>query len=169
MRYFSRLRLVLAAAIMLAGWSALAPTDALSADRPVLTVAPGLGNQAAVPVDLDRAALQSLPHHTIAMSTPWTEGVSRFEGVLLRDLFRHLGIEGRKSTFVALNDYTIQAPAADIENYDVLLAYKRDGDYVPVCDKGPLWVSYPLDQHTELNSEETHSKMIWQVRRVVVE
>ena len=36
-------------------------------------------------------------------------------------------------------------------------------------DRGPLWVIHPLDDHPELNSEDTHSKMIWQVRRLDVE
>jgi hypothetical protein len=169
MQYFSRLHfLLLAAMVMFAGWSAFAPTDALSTGRPVLSVSQAAG-QNATPVDLDMAALEGLPHYTIATATPWTDGVSRFEGVLMRDLLQHLGVNGTVGTFIALNDYKVQIPVADFANYDVLLAYKRDGSYMPVRDKGPLWIIYPLDQHPELNSEETRSKMIWQVRRVVVE
>jgi hypothetical protein len=168
MRYFSRLHLMFAAMVLFAGWAALAPTDALSTTRPVLSVSQAAGQNGA-PADFDMAMLESLPHHTIKTATPWTNGVSEFEGVLVRDLFQHLGIKGTLSTFVALNDYKVQIPMADFAKYDVLLAYKRDGVYMPVRDKGPLWVVYPLDEHPELNSEETHAKMIWQVRSVVVE
>jgi hypothetical protein len=168
MQYFSRLLLMFVA--MFAGWSALAPADALSTDRPVLSVSQAAAaGQNPTTVDLDMATLEGLPHYTIATTTPWTDGVSRFEGVLVRDLLRHLGVNGALTTFAALNDYKVQIPTADFAKYDVLLAYKRDGAYMPVRDKGPLWVIYPLDQHPELNSEETRSKMIWQVRRVVVE
>jgi hypothetical protein len=40
---------------------------------------------------------------------------------------------------------------------------------MPVRDKGPLWVIYPLDDHPEIDGQETHAKMIWQVRRLDVE
>jgi hypothetical protein len=119
-------------------------------------------------VDLDLAAIAQMPKHQVVTATPWTEGVSTFEGVLLRDLMRQLGVAGSEVRFVALNDYAITIPAADFEAYDVILAYARDGEAMPVRDKGPLWVIYPLDSHPELNGKETHSKMIWQVRRMEV-
>jgi hypothetical protein len=124
---------------------------------------------AAVKVDLDLAALEQMPHHRIATSTPWTDGVSAYEGVLLRDLMKELGITGSTVKLTALNDYQIAIPTTDFEQYDVLLAYSRDGEAMPVRDKGPLWVIYPLDDHPELNGQETHAKMIWQVRRLDVE
>jgi hypothetical protein len=124
---------------------------------------------AAVQVDLDLAALERMPRHRIATSTPWTEGVSAYDGVLLRDLMKELGITGSTVTLTALNDYQIAVPTADFERYDVLLAYARDGKAMPVRDKGPLWVIYPLDDRPELNGQETHAKMIWQVRRLDVE
>jgi hypothetical protein len=124
---------------------------------------------AAVTVDLDLATLEQLPHHTITTSTPWTDGVSSYEGVLIRDLLHKLGLGGATVKLTALNDYAITIPAADFDKYDVVLAYSRDGQPMPVRDKGPLWVVYPLDDHPELKNEETHSKMIWQVRRLDVE
>jgi hypothetical protein len=119
--------------------------------------------------DLDLAMLERMPHHSITTTTPWTEGVSVFEGVFVRDLLRAFRLSGATTTFFALNEYQVQIPTSDFEKYDVLLAYKRDGQYMRVRDKGPLWVIYPLDQHPEINNTETHAKMIWQVCRVVVE
>jgi hypothetical protein len=161
----SRISLILAGFLVLgAPFAAVPPAAAADA---VLTVS--AAHPAAVTVDLDLAALEQLPHHTIATSTPWTEGVSSYEGVLLRDLLRQLGVSGTTITLTALNDYAVTIPAADFDKYDVVLAYSRDGQAMPVRDKGPLWVVYPLDDHPELKSEETHSKMIWQVRRLEVE
>ena len=123
---------------------------------------------AAVSVDLDLGAIERMPKHRVITSTPWTESVSTFDGVLVRDLLRQLGITGSSVKLVALNDYSVTIPIADLDSYDVILAYGRNGEPMPVRDKGPLWVIYPLDAHPELNAQETHAKMIWQVRRMEV-
>lgn len=123
---------------------------------------------AAVSVDLDLDAIERMPKHQVITSTPWTEGISTFDGVLMRDLLRQLGITGSSVKLVALNDYSVTIPIADLDSYDVILAYGRNGEPMPVRDKGPLWVIYPLDAHPELNAQETHAKMIWQVRRMEV-
>ena len=126
------------------------------------------GTTSAVHVELDLDAIQRMPKHQIITSTPWTEGVSTFDGVLLRDLMQELGVTGSSIKLVALNDYSITIPVSDLESYDVMIAYLRDGAPMPVRDKGPLWIIYPLDSHPELNVQETHAKMIWQVRRMEV-
>lgn len=149
--------------VMLGGVSSLRP--ALAADG-VLTVTGGAPS--AVTLELDLDAIERMPRHQVVTSTPWTEGTSTFDGVLLRDLIRQLGITGSTIKLVALNDYTITIPVSDLDAYDVILAYGRDGVPMPVRDKGPLWVIYPLDDHPELNAQETHAKMIWQVRRMEV-
>jgi hypothetical protein len=157
--------LVLVCTLVMSAWVA-AGQPAVSSEA-ILSVSGS--HPAAVQVDLDQAALEQMPHYRITTSTPWTEGVSAYEGVLMRDLMKELGITGSTIKLTALNDYQITIPTADFEQYDVLLAYARDGKAMPVRDKGPLWVIYPLDDHPELNGQETHAKMIWQVRRLDVE
>ena len=153
--------------LALAGVLTLALIRPAASSDAILTVT--ASQPAAVTVDFDLAALQQLPHHTIATSTPWTEGVSSYEGVLMRDLLHQLGVSGATVKLIALNDYAVTIPAADFDKYDVVLAYARDGQAMSVRDKGPLWIIYPLDGHPELNDEDTHSKMIWQVRRLDIE
>jgi hypothetical protein len=165
MRLIRSLPLALAGILMLAApFAMMRPAESSDA---ILTVS--ASRPAAVTVDLDLAALEHMPHHAIATSTPWTEGVSSYEGVLLRDLLHRLGVSGATIKLTALNDYAITIPAADFDKYDVVLACARDGQAMPVRDKGPLWVVYPLDDHPELKNDDTHSKMIWQVRRLEVE
>jgi hypothetical protein len=161
MRLIRRFGLALAAAFLLSTPFSLVGS-AVSSDA-ILTVSGS--HPAAVTVDLDLAALEQMPHHTIATSTPWTEGVSSYEGVLLHQF----GVSGATIKLSALNDYAITIAAADFDKYDVVLAYARDGQAMPVRDQGPLWVVYPLDDHPELKNEDTHARMIWQVRRLEVE
>lgn len=160
-RFFS---VSIALSLVLAG--TLETARPASAAEGILTI--GGGSPSVAEVDLDYEALARMPHHRVVTSTPWTEGASVFEGVLMRELMRVIGVTGTTIKLVALNDYSITIPVSDIESYDVILAYERDGAPMPVRDKGPLWVIYPLDAHPELNAQETHAKMIWQVRRMEV-
>ena len=68
----------------------------------------------------------------------------------------------------ALNDYETKIPVSDFETFDVLLALKRDGEYMPVRDKGPLFVIYPYDSDPSLKSQKYYSRSAWQLRRLSV-
>lgn len=116
----------------------------------------------------DMAALESLPATAVVTTTAWTEGETEFEGVLLRDLLAAVGAEGNSLHAIAINDYAIDIPAGDARAYDVLIAYRMNGAPMSVRDKGPLWIIYPISQHTELEGPETEAKMIWQLRELEV-
>ena len=119
-------------------------------------------------VTLDRAEFAALPRSSVVTSTPWTEGDSRFDGVLLRDLLAHLGLPAGDVVARALNDYEAAIPAADIAGYDVLVADRLDGKAMAIREKGPLWIIYPLDAHPELEGPDTEAKMVWQLSRLTV-
>ncbi|MCC6470509.1 MAG: molybdopterin-dependent oxidoreductase [Alphaproteobacteria bacterium] len=144
-----------------------APVSAqqLASGNPILSVVKA-GHPA---IAFDREGLEKLPQHVVATSTPWSSGVTRFEGPRLRDLLASAGADGKTISAVAINDYKISLPVADAQKYDVIVAIKRDGAYMPVRDKGPLWIIYPLDSAAELRNAETHAKMIWQLKSLVVD
>jgi hypothetical protein len=131
----------------------------------ILTV----GKQGTPLLTFDRATLERLPQHTIPTSTPWTTGTVRFEGPLLRDVLGQAGARGATISAVAMNDYTVSLPFSDVETYDVIVALKRDGQYMPVRDKGPLWIIYPLDLVAGLQTPAIHSRMIWQLKAMQVD
>lgn len=119
--------------------------------------------------DFDMAMLKSLPKTTVETTTPWTDGVTKFEGVLVREVLAQIGASGVRADAVALNDYRFEMPVSDFSKYPVILAYKVDNKQLRIRDKGPLWIVYPLDGYEELRNEQTHSKMVWQLRRLVVQ
>lgn len=114
-------------------------------------------------VRFDRKALEALPQHQITTSTPWTDGVSTFEGPLLCDLLGRLGSSGSIVQARALNDYVIDIPMEDCERYPVILALKRDGQELSRRDKGPVWIVYPRDEHPELQLETINARWVWQL------
>lgn len=116
----------------------------------------------------DADMLAELPQHTLHTSTAVTDGVKRFDGVLMRDLLHAVGAKGKTVRARALNNYSVEIPIADFENYDVLLAVAMDGERLVPADKGPLWIIYPRDDFRELRDMRYDYRWVWQLNRLAV-
>lgn len=116
----------------------------------------------------DRQMLEDLGTRSLTTSTSWTDGPTRFEGVLARDLLRAVGAKGSVVKATALNDYSIEIPIEDFEKYPVLFAMKMDGSELSRRDKGPIWVVYPRDDYSELRNPKVDAKWIWQLVKIEV-
>lgn len=147
--------------------SASLPTPAGS---PLLTVAGQIQNtNVSGEAHFDAAMLDALPVHVLSTSTAVTDGVNRFEGVLMRDLLQAVGAQGTVVRASALNRYTTTIPMSDFYDYDVLLARSMNGKQLLPSDKGPLWIVYPRDSHRELRDMRYDYRWVWQLNRLVVQ
>ncbi len=117
----------------------------------------------------DMELLETLPKRQITTGNPWEEGVATYEGVLLRDLMEHVGAKGTLMRIAALNDYSASMDLADAQSIDVILAYKRNGEYMPVRSKGPLFVVFPFTDQPSLADQEHYAQSVWQVSRITVQ
>ncbi|MFN4142534.1 molybdopterin-dependent oxidoreductase [Aestuariivirga sp.] len=163
--------LFLAAALLTLFFSA--PGFACSLELPkgktVLTVQGRIGEcNVENRVDFDLAMIEALPKTVVKTENPWEQGVVSYEGVLLRDFLAHVKAEGSILRIEALNDYRSDITAADAEAYDVILAYKREGNYMPVREKGPFFVVFPFTDLPSLATEERFGQSVWQVSRITV-
>ncbi|HWK67973.1 MAG TPA: molybdopterin-dependent oxidoreductase [Rhizobiaceae bacterium] len=116
----------------------------------------------------DREMLAAFPLHRIVTTTPWTDGIKQFEGILLRDLLREVGAKGHSLHASALNDYRIEIPVSDAEQFGVLIAIRMDGQPLHRRDKGPLWIVYPRDSIPTLQDERYDSRWVWQLHKIEV-
>lgn len=112
---------------------------------------------------LDLGMLEGLGLTTFSTESPWTDGMTRFEGPLLKDLVALVGGSGSKIRLTALDDYEVTIPLADADAYRVILATRRNGEHMQIRDKGPIWIIYPWSDHPEIQNEENYAKAIWQV------
>ena len=118
---------------------------------------------------LDREMLERIGKRTIRTTTAWTDGVKAFEGPLMRDVLAFVGAHGTSVKATALNDYVVEIPVADFEKYDVILALRMDGRDLHPADKGPIWIVYPRDQFSELQTPRYDERWCWQLTRLVVQ
>lgn len=151
--------------------SAARATGALPspAGKPILTISGRITrtNEGESAI-FDRPMLEGLEQAGFQTTTPWYNGPVRFEGVKMTSLMDAVGATGSTIMAVALNDYTTELPISDFEKHGVILAIKRDGIYMPVRDKGPLFIVYPYDSAAELKSQQFYSRSAWQVAKLVV-
>lgn len=116
----------------------------------------------------DMEMLQALPVARLETSTAVTDGVRSFEGFLMRDLLAHVDASGDTVTATALNNYVIDFDAREFDRFDVVVAYRMDGEPLRPSDKGPLWIVYPRDQHTELQDIRYDYRWVWQLMRLEI-
>ena len=120
--------------------------------------------------DFTLEELQALPQAVVVTANDYVEPPAAFQGPLLRALLEISEIDrDAELKMIALNDFTSTVPAADAFDYDVILAVLRDGETMPVREKGPIWVIYPMDDNPELRGEIYNDRLVWQLREIVVE
>lgn len=130
---------------------------------PMLTISGEVAKQT-----LTREQLIQLADRTIKTQTPWTEGEQVFLGISAQKLLEKVNKPAHSLKAHALNDYWATIPTDDIKKYNPIFAIKKNGDWMRVRDKGPIWVIYPLSDFNQLDNEVLHSRMAWQVDRIEV-
>ncbi len=137
---------------------------------PVILVVKGRINRTNVndETHLDRQLLEGFGTATLTTWTPWTDGDIQFVGVLLRTLLTELQASGSIIRAHALNDYFVDIPVPDAQQYDVLIAMSGADLDFSRRGKGPLWLIYPWSQHPELDNRVTSHKSIWQLSEMRV-
>ncbi len=157
----------------LAGLPLLAPWPAVALDlleaQPVLHLTGRVRATGPRGVAFDMPMLERLPQTSFETRTPWYPNANKFTGPLLRDVLAAAGAQGTLVRAVALNDYRVDIPFEDTQRFDVLLARLLDDKPMPVRDKGPLFIIYPFDQHTELRSALYYIRCAWQLKAIEVQ
>lgn len=138
--------------------------------KPILSIegritAVNAGNKAV----FDRQMLEDMDMVSITTSTPWFDNPVTFEGVALKDLMAKVDASGETVVAIALNDYRTTIPLADFYDRGAILAIKRDGKYMPISDKGPLFIVYPYDSDPALHSQKFYGRSVWQLSRLIIE
>lgn len=117
--------------------------------------------------DLDM--LDELPQTTVRTGNDFIDGVADFTGPLARVVLEDAGIEDTDVIkLIAANEYFIEVPVSDFEEYDVILATRQSGVLFSRRDRGPIWLIYPMAEFSELRDSTYNARLIWQLVRMEV-
>jgi len=154
---------------------AMSGPAAATAERghPVLSVLHARpGRPASLLARMTLADLSRLPQRELATSLPSPfepGGRPVWRGPLLADvLAAHGAVDPQAIRVGALTGYAADIPDTDLQRFEPLLAWQRDGRPMSIRQRGPLILMYPYDQYPELGADVRYlNRMVWQVDRVV--
>ena len=134
----------------------------------VLTVTGKHGLETDEKAALTFGTIRELPSFSFTTKTPWTEGEDNWEGVRLSVLLEHLGTSSSEFLAWADDGYEATFKGVDVEKYPVILAYKKNGEFLSLRDLGPLWIMFPFDQYKELDAQHIYEIAVWQLSRIEI-
>lgn len=157
---------------MLIGLGVSAMAGALSsrpvlADETILTLRgrfPKAGPDGSVSSSL--SDLDALGRTSFSTATPWHDGVNEFSGVSVKNYLGAFGAAPKTIRLVALNDYSVETDVAELIEADALLATRRNGQAMPISDKGPVFLLFPFDDRQELKHQSYYSRAVWQLTEI---
>ncbi|MEZ4863728.1 MAG: molybdopterin-dependent oxidoreductase [Caldilineaceae bacterium] len=119
---------------------------------------------------MDRVTIERVGEVEYSANDPFEERPVLYRGVLMRDLLKLWQVDPNAQSvhLVALNDYVIDIPITDFQNYPVLFALQADGVYMQPDYRGPAMLVYPVD-HYEFDALSVQAKWIWQIKAIDVQ
>jgi hypothetical protein len=102
----------------------------------------------------DLAMLEGLGLHEVTVSYDKWPRAARFEGPWLKDVLAAAGAAGKDVSVLALDGFATEISAADVAAYDWIVAVKRDGRYLGIGQRGPLWLVYARRDGKAIGEED---------------
>ena len=119
-------------------------------------------------MNLTLAEIEAMGMARIETTTPWHDGRVTFEGVPMARFLEAVGARGTTAYVQALNDFSIEIPLSDLTGFNAILAFKSDGNYMEIADKGPLFIVFPYDDVEEVRNALFYSRSIWQIHSIEI-
>ena len=134
----------------------------------VLRISGDIAEPGGVELDMERLEAIGLVEYEV-VDEQATGRTAAFRGVLLRDLLDAVGADDDATNLhlVALNDYAVDIPITDTEDYPVILATQIDGERMSIADYGPTRVIYPYHA-AEFERAIYDPLWIWQLAAIEV-
>lgn len=102
----------------------------------------------------DRAMLEALGTVRVTIDYPGLAAPLNLEGPRLADLLATVGAAGRSLSVMALDGFVSEIAAEELESLEWIVALKRDGRYLGLGQRGPLWLVYRRKDGTPLTQED---------------
>jgi hypothetical protein len=150
----------------------LTPNDSIAAPSGpiVLSLSGKIGvTNTANRLDLDMETLEQLGVVEFTVGDPYLKRPVTYQGVLLKRLLEVARVAQDATTLhtIALNDYATDVPIEPVNTWPVMLATKRDGQRMPVSDKGPIEIVFPYNTFP-IDPVVYDPMWVWQLRSIEV-
>jgi len=113
------------------------------------------------------ASLADMAQHTVRVAYPEGSETRSFSGPLLRDVMAVASPVGSTMTVTALDGYQREIDISRINDHDVILAIRMDGDELNIGGFGPTMIVWPRDTDDALAGTDD-SDWVWGVFSIEV-
>lgn len=115
--------------------------------------------------DVSLAEIEQLPMVELMTRTLTEKDPTAFQGVLLADLLKAVGLEDAASVTVrAEDDYSAVIPRTDWTDYPLLFATRVNGRPLRIRQLGPARIVYPTDAYPALDHHLHGNRAVWMIR-----
>lgn len=98
---------------------------------------------------------------------PWEKQEDSYEGIFLDQLAKHYAKDSiEKIVIKAIDDYTITFEKELYMNERILLAYKVNGEFISVRDKGPMRIIFVDYDSSKKKYELNLAKWLWMIKTI---
>jgi hypothetical protein len=120
-------------------------------------------------IQMDIATVESVGQVEYTVDDPFENRAVTYRGVLMSDLLNlwQVGDDATTLNIVALNDYAVDVPLADLRTYPVIFALQADGEYMPIATRGPAMLVYPYNDF-EFEVAIYNDYWAWQIKSIEV-
>lgn len=118
------------------------------------------------------ADIERMPQTALALTLPEAVGIAgthAWQGVTVSSLIALSGRKPHSLKVAALNGYSVSVPVEDIQRFNPILSFRRDGALISVREKGPFLLIYPFNTFPELNQQIYLNRLVWQVNEITLQ
>lgn len=134
---------------------------------PATSASVSFSAQGASATRLSIAEIEALGLHQVRTATFWSADDGIYQGPLLSEVLKAVGLDEAKAIrVVALDGFSQVLPRADWTRWPVLLATRRDGKPMSVRNKGPFRIIYPRDMSPDLQDPSYRLRWVWLIRSI---
>ena len=91
-----------------------------------------------------------------------------YTGVSVKDFAQAIEARGNRIRLIALNDYSVTADVDQLVANGAILAHLRNGQPMPIADKGPVFVMFPFSSNAKLRADSIYVQAVWQLSRIEI-
>lgn len=115
-----------------------------------------------------RVQFERLPQTSFTTTSPWHRDPMTYTGVSVKDFAQAIEARGNRIRLIALNDYSVTADVDQLVANGAILAHLRNGQPMPIADKGPVFVMFPFSSNAKLRADSIYVQAVWQLSRIEI-
>lgn len=118
-------------------------------------------------VHFSRDDLEALDWREITTGNQFITGDAVFRGPRVADALALIGHAGAKyARLVSAAGRHSDILISELQKYEAILALEMNGRALTLRDFGPIWVMYPMNDHSELEDSRFNNRLVWQLQEI---